>query len=322
MSPLEKPDGFTSLPPLTVGQQTMLGLKKIKGKLPLNGDWLYVSEIYLPPTLCDSEASLGEETWDTPDKIFQELNSSDLQIIKLIYERAKAYESMINAKADHVRDKAKSLLGTVSFVSAALFGITTFLTTSIVKLDGWWFTCELVLLGIFAAHLFRALLLAMNVMMREVVITSRQEELLLQKSATELHALKCLSAQIFAYANRTDEFVRERVNKLILGQAAFQYGIIWFSLLLIVQICAGKKINEMETRAKSAILNQAEIQSSVLSREQQLSEELKHLKIEIDRIRQDNASFIKQLEMGQNTAENKELKNNSGPALPNKQVVR
>lgn len=301
MSSLEKPDDSPALP---LSRRVSLRLKRVKSKLPLNGDWLYVTENYAPSI----EQSLGEENWDTPDKVFQEINSGKLEVLKLVYERAKAYESIVNSKADHVRDKAKSLLGTVAFVSAVLLGVTSFLVTSIVKLNGWWFIGELILVSVLGTHLVRALLIAMDVMMREVIITSRKEELLLQRSETELHALKCLISQIFSYANKTDEFVRERVNKLILGQDAFRYGVVCFALFLVIQIYAGKKVNEIENKAKSNVLSQTEIQSSILSREEQLLDELRQLKVEIIRIHQDNEDLLKKAAVDQHTTGNKTIK--------------
>ena len=301
MSSLEKPAG-------SAWQRAVAYVKRSKSKMPFNGDWLFVTEDNTLPQSHEKEQLLAEEKWETPSEVFQKLETEKLEVVKLIYERAKTYEAIVNSRADHVRDKAKSLLGTVSFVSAVLGGVASFLTTSIVKLNGWWFVGELVLLVILGGHLIRALLIAMDVMTREVVITSRKEEFLLPKSETELHALKCSISQIVTYANQTNELVWARVNQLILGQTAFRYGLLWFSLLLGVQIFAGKAVNEIDAKAKANLVSQTEIQSSILAKEEQLLEELRQMKVEIIRIHQAHEDWLKKTAGGQSAPDNKEVR--------------
>lgn len=164
------------------------------------------------------------------------------------------------------------------------------------------------LLVVLGGHLIRALLIAMDVMMCEAVITSRKEEFSLPKSETELHALKCSISQIIAYANQTDESVWKRGNKLILGQAAFRYGLFWFSLLLGVQIFAGRAVNEIDAKAKANLVSQTEIQSSILAKEEQLLEELRQMKVEIIRIHRAHEDWLKKTAGGQSAPDNKEVR--------------
>jgi F0F1-type ATP synthase assembly protein I len=210
-------------------------LLSIKKKLPANGDWLYVTET------ADNEIASCDiaDEYDSPEKVLKLFRSNDLDIIKLIYERTSAHEDAINDAGDQVREKAKTLLSTAGFISAILFGVAAFLLSEVATSQFWVFIVEVILFLFLSTHFVRSLSIAMQVMTREEFVRSSPTEFLsLQNGQALANAMKESISQIIAYSNQTQELIRRRLNKLILGQHAFRYGLIYFVALIFFHIVA------------------------------------------------------------------------------------
>jgi hypothetical protein len=220
-------------------------LLHVKSNLPSNGDWVFVTQT--PITKQPQQDDLSAKH-DTPEKVLKDLKSNDLESIRLIYERAKAYESTIENIGNLTRDKAKALLSTTSMVSAVFFGVASFFSSSSIKFPWWAISIELIIFILLASQLIRSLVIAMDVMTREQAISASPDEFLASyrdSDASERHtisplvnAYKNAIAQTVAYSNQTHGHINGRKNRLILGQHAFRYGLVYFVLLIMVHTFA------------------------------------------------------------------------------------
>jgi hypothetical protein len=208
-------------------------ISKKKSQLFLNGDWLFVTET--PTTSDEPQSNDLALKFDTPEKVLAHITANDLESIKLIYERTKKSEASVDSIENLTRDKAKTLLGTASFASAIFFGVTSFFSSSSANLPWWIVAVELILFILLACHLIHSLVIGMEVMTREQSINASPDEFL-NSYGSSVEAYKNAIAQTLAYANKSHEFIRKRSNKLILGQRAFQYGLMYFALLVVLHI--------------------------------------------------------------------------------------
>jgi hypothetical protein len=213
--------------------------KSIKERLPANGDWLYVTETSYDKTQLPNDIAAK---YDTPDKVLKEIRSNGPDVIKLIYEQAKAYEAAIYDGGNQVREKAKALLSTAGFISAILLGVSAFLLSTVIALKIYIFIIEVFLFLLLSTHFIRSLSIALRVMTREEIVRASPSEFLSFPATTDTEeledAMKLTIARIVAYANQTQEDIRRRANKLILGQHAFRYGLIYFVILIFFHITA------------------------------------------------------------------------------------
>ena len=244
-------------------------LLKVKSKLPLNGDWLYVTATTTSgqPQQVDLAAK-----YDKPEKVLMSLKSKDIESTKLIYERSKAYESRIENIANLTRDKAKTLFGTTSLVSAVFFGVTSFFSFSSVNFPWYAVAVELIVFILLAFHLIRSLVISMEVMTREQSITASPDEFLdcydnsAFSEATDctpsVNVYKQAIAQTVAYSNQTHEYINERKNNLIMGQHAFKYALISFALLIVIHIFSILSYGNSRPTGNSAVA--AEQQTKLL----------------------------------------------------------
>jgi len=211
----------------------------MKSYLPLNGDWLFVTETPIRNNYVQRDLTAG---YEVPEKVLASLTSNNIDLIKFIYERAKLHEDRIENISNQMRDKAKTLLGTVSFVSAIFFGIISFFTPSTLKLPWWFIFSELSLFILLACQMIRSLMIAMEVMTREESIVAPPDEFLRSYengNETEnaiITAYKNAIAQTVAYPIQTHLLLKKRINRLILGQRAFQYGLFYFVLLIFIHV--------------------------------------------------------------------------------------
>jgi hypothetical protein len=211
-------------------------LLSIKERLPANGDWLYVTETPVKTKAMPNDMAIKH---NTPAKVLQDIHSDELEVIKLIYERAKSHEAFIYNSGNQVREKAKTLLSTAGFISAILLGVVAFLLSTVVIPRIWIFLVEVFLFLFLSMHFIRSLSIAMQVMTREEYVRSSPSEFLsIPATTNNKDAIKDDIAQIVAYSNQTHEFIRQRGNKLILGQHAFRYGLIYFVILVFFHIIA------------------------------------------------------------------------------------
>lgn len=278
-------------------------LSKIKSKLPMNGDWLYVTET--PSTEQPQQEDLATKH-DTPAKVLEDLTSNDIETIKLIYERAKAHESRIENIGNLTRDKAKTLLGSTSLLSAVLFGAASFFSSISTKFSWWAVAFELALFVLLACHLIHSLIVAMDVMTREQSVSASPDEFLSSyedsnassdgtMGAQPLKAYKNAIAQAVAYANQTHEYIHERKNKLILGQHAFKYGLIYFPVLITFHILAALFYGNSGPSAQNTVATeqQTKLLHSLLSSQDSLLKILEQSTKDVALLRQRDDELLK-----------------------------
>jgi hypothetical protein len=300
----------------------------VKTKLPFNGDWLFVSDD--PPAKQHNQEApavnqLGgianpeaEKTDIHPENeeidycdsraIRQALYSNELDLIKIIYERAMGHESIISNIASRVYDKAKTLLSTASFASAVLFGVVSFILFGLPRFRGWVIIVEVMLFIILGSHLIRALTIAMSVMTREQLIYTRPSEFLFPTSVGKdkvLDAYKDAIAQIVAYANLTNEKLRERVNKLMTGQHAFRWGLIYFVLLssfhlVVLTVSPAEQPKDLLSRIVEL---EEKVLPSMAAKHDELIDTIKQLTTQLSQAHTDNAVLLKQLKDTQDALE-------------------
>lgn len=204
---------------------------KFLHKLPANGDWIYVTE---SPSNEESDMTAG---YDKPERSLQELKSDDLETIRFVYERAKAYEWTVRNSTDHVRSKAATLLSTSGFVSGILLGVTSMSLSLLPRLSWPMIIVEFILVLLLTSHAIRSLSLATQAMTRETVVTASPADVLSAGSSTGIpliNAYKQAISQTIAYSVSTQTCARTQVNKLILGQHAFRWSLIYFAVFLIL----------------------------------------------------------------------------------------
>ena len=241
----------------------------------MNGDWLFVTQT--PITKQPQQDDLAAKH-DTPEKVLKDLKSNDLEAIKLIYERAKAHELRIENIGNLTRDKAKTLLGTTSLASAVLFGVASFFSSSSVKFSWWAISIELIIFILLASQLIRSLVIAMGVMTREQSISASPDEFLAShedsnaSGGSTINAYKNAIAQTVAYSTQTHGYINGRKNRLILGQHAFQYGLVYFVLLIMVHTFASISYGNVEPNGltTTAAERQAKLFQTLLTNQDSL----------------------------------------------------
>lgn len=269
----------------------------MKHKLPFNGDWLFVTE-----TPYRGQQDEGpQQDYVKPNAILCSIESDDIDVIRLVYERAKGHESVVYETANHVRDKAKALLSSASFVSAALLGVASLLLTAVTRLAAWIVAVELLLFILITSHLLRSLYIAMEVMTREESVMSAPEELISPPSAGTflvIRAYKQAISEVIAYANQTREHIRKRVNRLIIGQHAFRMGLLGFVLFVVLHVAAVTLADKVESG--NATQKMMDFEARLLSLEAQGTQQataLTELTRDISRLRVETELIIERLKV-------------------------
>lgn len=297
-SPSAKPSSTNCHPPSRI---RILASKAytLKTKLPLNGDWLFVTED--PVKEEDKESDLAKG-YDSPSRVAAALTSNDMEVIELIYQRARDYEQRIYASSDHVRDKAKTLLSTATFVSAILFGVESLLLPTLHAFEWWMVALEAGLFLLLVCHFLRALFIAMSVITREKVVESSPQEFLFaesKKNQTHVAATKKAIAEIVAYAIQSHNYLRLRVNRLIIGQTAFRYGLVFFVVLFVINgiVMSVRKADE----PKDLLGRVDQLEKSVFSANQSQASAMADLRNQISNILEGNKATLEQVRRIQNS---------------------
>lgn len=271
-------------------------LTRFLTKLPYNGDWIFVTES--PRNKNDKDID-AETQYDTPSEVLQAIKTNAPEILKLIYDRAKAHELTIHNSADHIRDKAKALLSTVSFLSAVFLGVVPFFLLAVTKFVWWLIAFECLLFLLLASHLIHSLIIAMNVMTREQYVKTSPQEILSvpqHSKRKQIIAIKEATAQIMAYSNQTHEFIRQRGNKLILGQTAFKFGLLYFFIFIFMHISAAIWYGSAKTKDPliSIIEHQEKTTRIAIDKYEKGIIALKELTKEVSLLHNDNALILEQ----------------------------
>lgn len=183
----------------------------------------------------DQKDDIASE-YESEYELEEQWSETDPSITEFIHDRAAAFSHRIHSKADRVRSKAKTLFNASSFASAVLLGLGAVYVRAVPDLTLGW---SLLILGPFAlmaVQLIRALYIAIDVMRREEAVTQSALSIdeIASHSPSRAQAHLKSAAQLVAFANRTDEFIKNRVNRLIIGQTAFRNALVWFVFAFVV----------------------------------------------------------------------------------------
>jgi hypothetical protein len=250
-------------------------LIKLKQTLPLNGDWLYPTES--PPQSSpdgDDLAVIYSETKEINAELKQ--TRSSVGHAPFLYE-AERFAAKAAKRAEHVRDKAKSLLGTSTFIGAVVLGIMSFFAEHIASSS----YKVLFPIGIFLMLMLlqfsRSLMCSIEVMTRETSIEiSTADVITAFNEATDLDDYKRrLGIVLLATANQHEIEINKRVNKLILGQTGFKFGL-FHTFVLILLLFVGivyAPPKQQETIIKLAVeVTKAELQVKIADLESRLKD--------------------------------------------------
>ncbi len=213
-------------------------ISDFKARLPLNGDWLWPT---LDPPGNDPQKDLGER-YQSPEDILGELPAQPLGQGKyeLLFKVVDQYTSTAWSRAEHVRDKAKTLVGLASFYSAVAIGMLAFLSGHSLSVP-FWISIPLVILGaLFLLQFSLSLIRLLAVLTREEALDLSPQTLLeifKGQSVPGVDYKKRLIAERLALVYQNHRLISVRANKLILAQTGLTYGISYaFVLLLSVSI--------------------------------------------------------------------------------------
>jgi large-conductance mechanosensitive channel len=269
-----------------------------KTRLPANGDWIFVTGD-LPGDSPEDPAN-PEEPFIDVGSVRSSLYSNDPDLIKLVYERAKAYEATISNYTNRVYDKAKTLVGSVSFVSAVLSALVSLLLSSASRFGWIVIAIESSILFLMVGHLLRSVSIGLRVITREDLYYTHYNEVLAAASIGQdglVNAYKDAISQIVSYADRTHEQAWQRVRKLILGQAAFHYGIFFFVLFVAFHLIALALF--AKEPAKDPVNKLVELQEKALasssSEHAELVKAIRDLTFQLSESHKDNSALIEQL---------------------------
>jgi hypothetical protein len=263
-------------------------LIKLIQKLPGNGDWIFVT----PSPIVENNYVDIADKYSKPDDIITQLHFNNIEIAKLTLEQAKSYESKIRLTADHVRDKAKTLFSAASFTSAIFLIILSFFSTYIGLFGLGIVIIEFLLILLMAGHLIRALLLAIDVMTREESVVQSPLEFLsprLTRNDDSLENYKYLVSQTVAYSNMTHKYILQRINKLIIAQYAFKYGLIYFTIIFLFFLVSSS-ITKSEDPSIELLKSIEKFQKEELAAEkenqklfQSIGEDILNIKLDIEK---------------------------------------
>lgn len=204
----------------------------LKGRLPQNGDWLFVTE----STSSESPVDAAEG-YRQPSAVLKELSeTASTEEIKLIYDRAKSFESTVGEIANRVYDKSKVLFGAASFASTILLALGSALLPPLLAGSTWLSILGISLSVLLVLHLGRSLVIAASVMTREVIVHETPSELfgLSTKKAPEI--FRELIAKTVAYSVQTQAYGQEKLNRLITAQTSFRYALVYYFIIAVLSV--------------------------------------------------------------------------------------
>jgi hypothetical protein len=214
--------------------------------------------------------------------------TKDTGVARLIFERAKAHEATVDGISDSVRDKAKTIVGTATFVSAVVLGLISVVLPSFARSETTLLLSSIVLSGLLVSQLVRAIYTALEAMTHESFVSqSSADYLALARSPADLSAAYAESiSQIVAFANQSHEHVRHRVNQLILAQHAFKWGLIYFGVIAFLGAFIVVPTNSgAETRLQTRLQNLEDaVNRQLAPAQQRLGAEFDRLSLEVTKV--------------------------------------
>jgi len=219
-------------------------LLNIKHNLPLNGDFLFVTETPINPEVFSKELVVE---YHDPKDVLKDLNSKNEDVVKLIYERALKYNRDVEFISENLKKKGEILLRMTSFVSAIFLGILSFISTNISKNINTWILLIICIFFVFMGiHLISSLIRSIKVMTREESILSSPQQIVFKNNETItneklgsiLNAYKIATADIVSNTCMTHSLINKNINMIIIAQNSFVYGLLFFMLIVGLQLSA------------------------------------------------------------------------------------
>jgi hypothetical protein len=210
-----------------------------KSGLQFEGDWLFSSgnACSAHPVVPEGLVDLERE-FDHADQAFQAFDAVSVPDgRKMLYQHAKDEMKEVISRRSTVHDKAKQLLGSTSF-TLAIISASLALLHEWYAIVPWW--NALIMLLLFAwvvSHFLRSLILSIQLITRDEVISVPTQQFVKILSAPK-DAYKNgriyvhLAAQTRAAAAATSRRVRGRVNQIILAQTSFRWGLTLLPMLV------------------------------------------------------------------------------------------
>jgi len=196
-----------------------------KSKLPSNGDWLWVS--------FEGEATEGKVI-ESVDDVIGQIQTNDSDVLSLMYERSKNFETRIISNISDTRDKAKSLLTMSSFAATTVFAVAAVLSSTI-RIQAGLAVIVIALYVLLCSHLFHALCKALQVLTREDVVYASHDDIVGNEDERS-PALRKAIAETLVFARQTRRKSAGRVGDLLVGLTSFRYGLVYFFLMVALNV--------------------------------------------------------------------------------------
>ncbi len=224
-------------------------LLNLKGRLPLNGDWLFVTESVSGEKQIDAA-----DEYQAPSMVLKLLSGTVTpETTKLIYERVKSYEGTVNDIANRVYDKSKVIFGAASFASTIILALGSTLLPPLLVSSVWLRVVGAALSFFLVFHLSRALIIAAEVMIRELMVRETPGELIELGENDEGGALRELIAKVLAYAIQTQTLGLEKLNRLIIAQHSFRYALVFYFALAVLSVVVRLGESNIEGTSAGAV---------------------------------------------------------------------
>jgi hypothetical protein len=276
---------------------------KLKHKLPLGGDWLFVTETPSSDDVLTQD--LVMEYLNQEDVLF-DLKTENENVVKLIYERALKYNKDVENISENIKKKAEILLRMTSFVSAIFFGILSFVSVSKnMNVPNWMLFLISIFFILMGVHLISSLVQAIKVMTREELVLSSPQQIVFKSNEDiqgnneniVLHAYKMAISDIISNACNTHKLIRRSINKVIIAQYSFVYGLFFFMLIIGLQFSASffqtKKLPEPSFSDLIQIEDQ--LLENIVKKEIKLREQIEDRKKIVEKLKIENEDILKQI---------------------------
>jgi len=176
--------------------------------------------------------------YQDPEHILSELPAQSLGQGKyeVFFKAVDQCSNTASSRADHVRDKAKTLVGLASFFSAVAVGMLVFLSAHSLSIPLWTSIPLVILGGLFLLQFCLSLIRLLAVLTREEFADLSPEvllEILKGPSTVAVDYKKRLLAERLALVYQNHHLTTRKVNKLILAETGLVFGIFYASLLFL-----------------------------------------------------------------------------------------
>lgn len=294
-TPLKPPEESST------GKCWRCSLLRLKHKLPADGDWLFSTasqcESCARTQLNPDDLAAQFETKDGALKAFAPVKTEAGR--DAILEHAKEWSASIDDVRDTVRDKAKVILGATAFTFAVMSAAIGLLQATSDALPQWAWVLLLSLFFWILLHFVRSLVLSLSAITRDTTETISTHQIIEFASRSDVESKEegklQLAAEILAAATRTHRRTRPDVNRVILAQASFVWGlrllpVVFLTYVLLFRLYPPssdpkwkKDLNNIEQRLNQEKSSAAENQSRIERSLGQVNSEVERLQAAIER---------------------------------------